>query len=373
MALRRRSKYMGEAIALYHRVMRRENFEKAAKDLFDLLRSAQANYPNTDRILYVDIDGHKNSAGGYDNDMYELQKDFGLGLLGKYFIEIHFPLGDFINSKPQRNDIPTKLEIFSSENKKDSQLDDLYIENYSNTEFISEPDVYDYIKKVHNFLLEFQSFDLDCIINSGNQINENHNFRLWKNHISELTVELYNSFIYGNLLTVTAMTRTLIECFVYFSILSSQENNGVIHEWYLCSLCNSMKNDPTKLEEYFKVYCNLNSLNFEEKWDLYNKKPNANKWLKQLGLEPTFKGACNFLNDEHIYQDFESACSFVHGQDISSKTAPFRFYVSICYRFNMMMLYIFRTIRLFSLNNSLEDQLISLEDELIELLEKYYN
>ena len=71
---------MGKAIVLYHRVMRRENFEKAAKDLFDLLRSAQANYPNIDRILYVDIDGHKNSAGGYDNDMYELQKDFGLGL-----------------------------------------------------------------------------------------------------------------------------------------------------------------------------------------------------------------------------------------------------------------------------------------------------
>ena len=37
-----------------------------------------------------------------------------------------------------------------------------------------------------------------------------------------------------------------------------------------------------------------------------------------------------------------------------------------------MMLYIFRTIRLFPINESLEEQLTSLEDELIELLEKYY-
>jgi len=38
----------------------------------------------------------------------------------------------------------------------------------------------------------------------------------------------------------------------------------------------------------------------------------------------------------------------------------------------MMMNYIFRTIHLFPLNEALENQLMSLEDELIELLEKYY-
>ena len=106
------------AIALYHRIMRRENFEKAAKDLFTLLKSAQVKFPNEDRILYVKIDGHKNSAGGYDSDMFELQKDFGLGFLGKYFAEVHFPLGGFINSKPQCNDIPEKLEIFNPKNLK---------------------------------------------------------------------------------------------------------------------------------------------------------------------------------------------------------------------------------------------------------------
>ena len=42
---------MEDKIALYHRVYRREDFEKAAKDLFDLLKSAQVKYPNVDRIL----------------------------------------------------------------------------------------------------------------------------------------------------------------------------------------------------------------------------------------------------------------------------------------------------------------------------------
>ena len=96
--------------------------------------------------------------------------------------------------------------------------------------------------------------------------------------------------------------------------------------------------------------------------------------LKQIisGNVNEFKNICAYLGDDHIYEDYQSACSFVHGQDITSKMMPFTFYVSICYRFNMMMLYIFRTIRLFPTNKSLEGQLTSLEDELIELLEKYY-
>lgn len=165
-------------IALYHRIMCRENFEKAATDLFNLLKSAQIKSPNVARILYVDIDGHKNDQGGYDNAMFELQKDFGLGFLGKYFTEIHFPLGDFINSKPQCNDIPDKLEIFCAKNEKDTNLDNLYIENYSYTEFVSEPDVFDYLSKVHQFLTEYHNYEFDCMIQENNQIAENGHLRL---------------------------------------------------------------------------------------------------------------------------------------------------------------------------------------------------
>ena len=360
-------------VALYHRIMRRENFEKAAKDLFDLLKTAQTKTPDVERALYVDIDGHKNSEGGYDRDMLELQKDFGVGFLGKYFTEVHFPLIEFKNPNPQCNDIPRYLEIFSPEIKKEEQLDDLYIENYSNTEFVSEPDVFDFLKELHNFLIEYRNYDFNCMICEDNKTAENLHIRQWKNHTYELIHELYNAFIHGNLLTVAAMTRTLIECFVYLSILLEDGNDSLIHEWYLCSLSVSLRDDHERLEKIFKEYCVSNNLDFEQRWNDYHVNPNANRWLKNIvSGKLSFKTICAHLKDDHIYKDFESACAFVHGQDIASKMMPFTFYVSICYRFNMMMLYIFRTIRLFPLSEELENQIADLEDGLIILLEKYY-
>lgn len=46
---------------IYHRVMKRENFEKAANDIYDLLVEAQKKYPDSPRVLYLDIDSHRNS------------------------------------------------------------------------------------------------------------------------------------------------------------------------------------------------------------------------------------------------------------------------------------------------------------------------
>ena len=71
-------------LALYHRVYRRENFEKAAKDLFGLIQKAQKDNPNMERVMYVDIDGHRNEAGGFDADMRELQIEFGTSMLLPY-------------------------------------------------------------------------------------------------------------------------------------------------------------------------------------------------------------------------------------------------------------------------------------------------
>ena len=50
-------------VALYHRVMRRENFEKAAKDLVSLVYAAEKKEPGKPRTLYLDIDGHRNAQG----------------------------------------------------------------------------------------------------------------------------------------------------------------------------------------------------------------------------------------------------------------------------------------------------------------------
>lgn len=65
-------------VVLYHRIMRRENFEKAAKDLFKLLITAQTKTPNEDRALYVDIDDHKNSQGGLTATCLNYRKNLAL-------------------------------------------------------------------------------------------------------------------------------------------------------------------------------------------------------------------------------------------------------------------------------------------------------
>lgn len=365
---------MEDSIILYHRVMRRENFEKAAKDLFDLLRIAQVKSPNINRILYVDIDDHKNSKGGFDHDMFELQQDFGVGFLGKFFSEVHFPLIDFINPNPQCNDIPADLSIFSPDNQANTQLNDLYIENYSNTEFISEPEIYKYLQKVHDFLIAYRNFDIDCMIHEDNQNPKNMHIRMWKNHISELINELYNALVFGNLFSVAAMTRTLIECFVYFSILDQPGNEQLIHHWYICNLCYSQKDSDTLCNKV-QEYCQLSSLDFKEMWKTYSTNPSTKRWLKPLMPQDkslNFETYCNYLKEPQIYKDYESACSFVHGQDLTSKTQPFTFYHSICHRFDMMMLYIFRTLRLFPLTELLDAQLTNLENELITVSKKYF-
>jgi hypothetical protein len=62
----------GKAIALYHAVYAHEGFEDAARAILEITRKAAQEYPGQPRLLYVDIDGHRNAKGGFDSDMYEL-------------------------------------------------------------------------------------------------------------------------------------------------------------------------------------------------------------------------------------------------------------------------------------------------------------
>jgi hypothetical protein len=103
---------IGLTVALYHIVYRDEGFEEAATALFEILREAERIYPGQCRILYLDIEGHRNEQGGYDHDMFELQRNFVLGVLMPFLAEVHMPIpGQVINRNPQRNDIPDKLII----------------------------------------------------------------------------------------------------------------------------------------------------------------------------------------------------------------------------------------------------------------------
>lgn len=225
-----------EKIIIHHRIMRRENFEVAAQDIIRLLRNVQKRNPGKPRVLYVEIDGHRNKAGGFDPDMVELQIQFGIGFLLQFFEEIYFPMVRVKNSKEQNNNVPDKLKIYKAKNKRDISLDSLYIENYSNTEFMSEPMVYNYLKHFAAFLRAYKEWDNWKAETVFENTSETTLLTLWYKHLNEIINELFNNFIYGNLLSTAAMTRTLIECYVYISILIKEQNAKLLEEWFFVIL-----------------------------------------------------------------------------------------------------------------------------------------
>lgn len=106
-----------DAVALYHVIYKHEGFEESAQNLFKLVQQAQRLSPGKKRKLYLDIEGHRVEEGGFDADMLELQKEFLLGFLSPYLSEIHCPLVDETNLKPQENDIPPTLILIDGRNE----------------------------------------------------------------------------------------------------------------------------------------------------------------------------------------------------------------------------------------------------------------
>lgn len=361
-----------KAVAIYHRIMRRENFETAAKDIFHLLVETQKKEPDRPRSLYLNIDGHRNEAGGFDKDMMELQKEFLLGFLAPYFTELHLPLGTVINKKGQNNDIMDELEIFSAEDKKEDSLHELYMENYENTEFMSEKDVYAFLKKASKVLKKFG----DMNIQAEDDYDPYGWMSGWGKYIQNLIVELFNSFIHGNLLSVSAMTRALIESYVYLRILKEERSEELLHDWCICSLMSGMKRMDEKgkkqISDIIENYCRKAGAEGEDYFLRFGK-GNQNSWLTNViqKKQVTFRDACEYLREPEIYQDFQSASAFVHGQDIISKIVPFTFYHSIYQKLYLMMLYSFKTMRLYAESERLEGEMIELEKELNGLAENY--
>lgn len=98
-----------------HTVKAIESFGDAANAIFNLIDDAQKRVPDEDRVLFLDIDGHRNLKGGFDNDMLELQSCFLLQFAIKFLVEIHCPLTSVKNKEKQINIIPEVNVI--SENK----------------------------------------------------------------------------------------------------------------------------------------------------------------------------------------------------------------------------------------------------------------
>lgn len=101
----------GKKIAIYHTVLEDEDFSTATRMLHNLIYQTQKQFPNQERILYLDILGHRNSSGGFDHDMFELQKEFLVERIMPYVSEAHVPLVGVINNKYQKNDIEEEVMI----------------------------------------------------------------------------------------------------------------------------------------------------------------------------------------------------------------------------------------------------------------------
>ena len=100
-----------DAIAIVHRAHAHEDFNRTAQILLVLLNKAQSQHPGKKRCLYLEIDGHRNSAGGFDNDMFELQSKFMGEFLIQFLTRAESPLGAFQNPNPQNNEIPESLNL----------------------------------------------------------------------------------------------------------------------------------------------------------------------------------------------------------------------------------------------------------------------
>ncbi|MEV5443949.1 HNH endonuclease [Streptomyces sp. NPDC052644] len=98
-------------IALYHDMRVEEDFTKCATRLFSILRTAVATSPGAPRYLYLDVQGHRNAAGEYDDDASEIMQEFLMGFLRPYLTEISTPLCHARNPEPQREDVPGFLFI----------------------------------------------------------------------------------------------------------------------------------------------------------------------------------------------------------------------------------------------------------------------
>jgi hypothetical protein len=98
-------------VSVYHVVGEGDNFERAAQDIFDLLKEAQVRFPEWPRVLYLDIAGHIDSQGRYEPDFVELQQEFLISAMGRFFTALDMPLVSVINPDPQDNAIPDRLRI----------------------------------------------------------------------------------------------------------------------------------------------------------------------------------------------------------------------------------------------------------------------
>ena len=90
----------GPAVVLYHCFRKWDTFSEAAAVLHAIVEDAAAQFPAQARHLHLDVEGHRNPAGGFDRDAYELMAHFVPRALMHYLDEARTPLCVFSNPEP---------------------------------------------------------------------------------------------------------------------------------------------------------------------------------------------------------------------------------------------------------------------------------
>ena len=98
-------------VSLYHIVEEEDGFATAAHDIFALLKEAQCEFPNWPRVFYLDIEDHVQDDGRLEEDMVELQQEFLIAAMGKFFTALALPLVSVVNPDDQVNDLPGELVL----------------------------------------------------------------------------------------------------------------------------------------------------------------------------------------------------------------------------------------------------------------------
>lgn len=98
-------------VSIYHIVAEDDDFETAAQDIFALLKETQERFPDWPRVLYLDIQGHLDEHGRFDGDMIELQQEFLIAAMGRFFTALAMPIIAVVNPDKQVNELPDELVL----------------------------------------------------------------------------------------------------------------------------------------------------------------------------------------------------------------------------------------------------------------------
>lgn len=264
-------------------------------------------------------------------------------------------------------------------NFKKDNMNNLYIENYSNTEFISEEDVYAYLENLSYFLKDYNIFNLWNTFNM--EFDTNGFIRFWYNYLQDIINEVFNNFLYGNFLSATAMTRSLMETFIYLKVIIKEQKENLLTDWFYCCMVKKIEKQmrkkegsPKHLIAVVEKYCEMLGDDYDEIYKKFSGwENNENSWLKRVISEKkiTFHTVCIYAGESEVYDDFGLTSSFVHGQDLITKMSSFTFYSSIYMKLFLMSRYIFKVFRLFKIEDDMELRIQELEQELMELAETY--